>query len=165
MSWTVSVAHWNILSFPSANNVSSFLNKGVFPGQRILTICKQLVFRGHVRPINISEYVENWAQAYKANPDAYAREVKAAFSDFFSMFDVNINSIIEIDEHMRFLKFHGFTSEIDDMEFIRVAYNSTDSIPLADVINIWLQCETDIRTSRTNDTIDQAIRTVSHEEL
>ena len=79
-----------------------------------------------------------------------------------SLFDVNMNSMIEMDEHVRFLKVHGFTSDIDAMEFIMVAYNNSDSIPLVDVVKIWLQFETDSTTNVKNDTIDQAIRTVSH---
>ena len=73
-----------------------------------------------------------------------------------------------MDEHVRFLKVHGFTSDIDAMEFIKVAYNNTDSIPLVDVVKIvkiWLQFETDSTTNAKNDTIDQAIRTVSREEF
>ena len=89
----------------------------------------------------------------------------ASTTDFFSMFDVNMNRMTEIDEHMRFLKVHGFTSDIDDMEFIKVAYNNTDSVPLADVIELWHQFGTDTTTNAKNDTIDQAIRTMSHEEL
>ena len=89
----------------------------------------------------------------------------AATIDFFSMYDVNMNRMTEMDEHVRFLKVHGFTSEIDDMEFIRVAYNNTDSVPLADVIELWNQFGTDTTTNAKNDTIDQAIRTVSHQEL
>ena len=88
------------------------------------------------------------------------------YSDIMSLFDVNMNSKIDIDEHMRYLKIHGFTSDIDDLEFIRVAYNNTDSgVPLADVVEMWLHFETDTTTNAKNDTIDQAIRTVSHEGL
>ena len=76
-----------------------------------------------------------------------------------------MNSMIEMDEHLRFLNTHGFTSDIDDLEFIKVAYNNTDSIAFTDVIEMWLQFETDETTNAKNDTIDQAIRTVSHEEL
>ena len=82
-----------------------------------------------------------------------------------SQYDINMNSMIEIDEHLRFLKTHGFTSDIDDMVFIRVAYNNTDSVPLADVVDMWLHFGADATTSAQNDTIDQAIRMVSHEEL
>ena len=65
--------------------------------------------------------------------------MKAAFSDIISLFDVNINGKMEMDEQMRFLKTHGLTSDLDDLEFIKVAYNNTDSIALADVIEMWLQ--------------------------
>ena len=82
-----------------------------------------------------------------------------------SLFDVNMNQMIEIDEHLRFYKYMGFTSEIDDMASIRVAYNNTDSIPLADVVDIWLQFRSGTSTNVKNDTIDQAIRAVMHEEL
>ena len=76
-----------------------------------------------------------------------------------------MNIMMELDEHMRFMKVHGFTSDLDDLQFYRVAYNNTDSVPLADVIEMWLQFGTDKTTNVKNDTIDQAIRTVSHEEL
>ena len=70
-----------------------------------------------------------------------------------------------MDEHLRFLNTHGFTSDIDDLEFFKVAYNNTDSIAFAEVVEMWLQFETDETTNAKNDTIDQAIRTVTHEEL
>ena len=76
-----------------------------------------------------------------------------------------MNSLIEMDEHIRHLKVRGFTSHIDDMEFIRVAYNNTDSIPVAEIIGKWLQFGADLTTSAKNETINQAMRTVSHEEL
>ena len=72
---------------------------------------------------------------------------------------------MEIDEHIRFFKVYGFTSEIDDIEAFRVAYNNTDNVPLADVIEIWLRFRTDAATSAENDTVDQAIRMALHEEL
>ena len=70
-----------------------------------------------------------------------------------------------MDEYIRHLKVHGFTSELDDLEFIRVAYNNTDSIPLSFMVDMWLHFETDSTTNAKNDTIDKAIRTVSREEL
>ena len=87
------------------------------------------------------------------------------YSDIMSLFDINMNSMIEIDEHLRYLKVHGFTSDLEDLEFIRVAYNNTDSIPLSVMVDMWLHFETDTTTNAKNDTIDQAIRTMSHEGM
>ena len=91
--------------------------------------------------------------------------MKDAFSDFMVLFDVNMNGRIEVDEHVRYLKVHGFTSDIDDMTFFKMAYNNTDSATFDDVIEMWLQFGADTSTNANNDTVDQAIRTVSHEEL
>ena len=123
------------------------------------------MFRGNIRPLNKSEYLRVCTQAYEANPDAYIRRSKAGYADVMALFDVNMNSFIEMDEHLRFLKTNGFTSDLDDLEFIRVAYNNTDSVPLADAVDMWLHFETDTTTNAKNDTIDQAIKTVTHEEL
>ena len=73
--------------------------------------------------------------------------------------------MIEMDEHLRFMKTHAFTSDIEDLQFYKVAYNNTDTVPLSVVIEMWLQFGTDTTTNVKNDTIDQAIRTVSHQEL
>ena len=91
--------------------------------------------------------------------------MKAAANDFMSMFDVNMNRMMEMNEHLRYLKVHGFTSEIDDMEFFRVAFNNTDSVPMEKVVDMWLHFGTDLTTNAENDAIDQAMKTVSHEEL
>ena len=104
-------------------------------------------------------------QAYEANSDAYRRGVRAAYTDLMSLFDVNDNKMMEIEEHVRFFKMLGFTSDIEDLMSFRVAYNNTESVPLADVVDLWLHFRTDTTTNAKNDTIDQAIRTVSHEEL
>ena len=124
-----------------------------------------MIFRGNIRPLNATEYVRSCTMAYEANPDAYIRESKAGYADIMSLFDVNMNSMIEIDEHLRFMKTHGFTRDLDDLQFYRVAYNNTESVPVADVIEMWLQFRAGSATNAKNDTIDQAIRTVSHEEL
>ena len=103
--------------------------------------------------------------AYEANPEAYIKEIKAAYTDALSLYDTNMNSMMELDEHVRFFKVHGLKSDIYDIESFRIAYNNTDSVPLADVIDTWLQFGSDTTTNPSNDTIDQAIKMASHEEL
>ena len=133
--------------------------------ERIRTTWKQITFRGEIGSLNKSSFVAISTQAYEANPDAFMRGIKAAYTNVMSLFDVNMNRMIEIEEHVRFFKVFGFTSDIDDMTSFGVAYNNTDSVPLADVIDIWLQFRSSTATNAKNDTVDQAIRTVAHEEL
>ena len=124
-----------------------------------------MVFRGEMGTLTKSEYVQSCTQAYKADPEAYIRGITAAYIDLMSLFDVNENKMIEIEEHVRFFKSMGFTSDIEDMASFKVAYNNSDSIPLAVVVAMWVDFRTDTTTNVKNDTIDQAIRTVLHEEL
>ena len=128
-------------------------------------IWKQLPFRGEIRPLTKFEYVTGLTQAYEENPEAYTREIHAGFKDFFSLIDANMNNMLEIEEHIRWFRVFGLTNNKSDMAAFRVAYNNTDSVPLDVAIDIWLEFRVGTTTTATNDTIDEAIKTASHEEL
>ena len=46
-----------------------------------------------------------------------------------------------------------------------MAYNNTDIVPLPAVVDLLVQFRTGTATNAKNDTIDQAMKVVLHEEL
>ena len=84
----------------------------MFPKQRILTMWNQVIFRGEIGSLDKSAFIATCTQAYEADLEVYIREIKAAYADFMSLFDVNMNRMMEMEEHVRFFKIMGFTSSI-----------------------------------------------------
>ena len=104
-------------------------------------------------------------QAYVADPNAYVKEIRAAYRDLVSLFDANINNMIEMDEHMRALEVYGHINSAANMASFKMAYKGADSVSLEKAVNFWLQFWTGTTTTAQNDTIDEAIKTALHEEL
>ena len=104
-------------------------------------------------------------QAYVANPDAYINTMRAAYRDLLSLFDANMNNILEMDEHVRALKVYGHISDAADMASFRMAYKGAESISLEEVVNLMVEFRTGTATTVQNDTLDEAIKAVLHEKL
>ena len=104
-------------------------------------------------------------KAYEADPEAFKNESKNIYRRVLTLFDANKNNKFEEEEHVRFFKHMGHMSDAGDMESFRVAYNSTDSVPLDVVVEAWYQFKTGTKTTAQNDTIDKAIRTALHPVL
>ena len=104
-------------------------------------------------------------QAYVADPDAFIKEMRAAYRDVMTLFDANMNNMIEMDEHVRTFKVFGHVSDTADMASFQMAYKGAESIPLEEVVNLVIEFRTGTATTAQNDTIDEAIQTALHEEL
>ena len=104
-------------------------------------------------------------QAYEADPEAEIKLHAAAHRDIRSLFDINMNNKLEMEEYVRIFKALGHISDSADMESFRIAYNTTESVPFDVDMGLWIQFMTDKSTSATNDTMDEAIKTALHEEL
>ena len=109
--------------------------------------------------------MDSLTEAYLSNPDACVQEVRAAHRDLVSLFDVNVNFRMEMDEHVRLFKVLGHFNDSADMASFKVAYNNTDSVPFDVVIDTLTQFRTGTATTAQNDTIDEAIKTALREEL
>ena len=125
---------------------------------------KQLTFRGQIRSLNKSEYVTTFTEAYEANPNTYILEIRAAYRDFISLFDANMNNMLEIEEHVRLFKVFGRINNEAAKASFRIAYKTTESVPLDVVIDTWIRFRIGITTTTKNDSLDEAIKTALHEE-
>ena len=103
--------------------------------------------------------------AYEADPEAEIKLHTAANRDVQSLFDTNMNKRRDMEEYVRMSKVLGHTNDSADMAAFRIAYNNTESVPHDVELETWIRFMTDNSTSATNDTMDEAIKTVLHEEL
>ena len=104
-------------------------------------------------------------RAYEADPEAEIKLHTDANRDVQSLFDTNMNKKLDMEEYVRISKVLGHNSDSADMAAFKIAYNNTESVPHEVEMDTWIQFMTDNSTSATNDTMDEAIKTVLHEEL
>ena len=102
------------------------------------------------------------SQAYEANPEAFRNEIMKFYRRLLSIFDFNMNNMLEEDGHIRFFKVMGHMNYAKDMASFKVAFNHTGSVPLDFAIDDWIQFRLGTATTSQNDTIDRAIRTALH---
>ena len=115
--------------------------------------------------MNQSEYVITITEAYDANPEAEIKLQTAANKNIQLLVDIDKNNKLDIEECVRIFKMFGHNSDSSDVAAFRIAFNSTESVPLDVAMEIFIQFMTDKWTSSTNDTMDEAIKTALHEEL
>ena len=123
------------------------------------------MFRGDIKTLNKSEYIDILTDSYMANPEAYIKEMRAAFRDHLSLFDTNTNSMIETEEYVRSFKVFGHVHDAADIAAFKVAFNGSDSVSLEEAVNISLQFQAGTMITAENDTIDEAIKTALREDL
>ena len=129
------------------------------------TYWETIVFRGDIKTLNKSEYVNKMTQVFERDPEAEIKLLTTANRNIQSLFDANMNNKLDMEEYVRISKVLGHTSDSADMASFRIAYNTTESVPHDVEIETWIRFMTDNSTGATNDTLDEAIKTALHEEL
>ena len=129
------------------------------------TYWETIVFRGDIKTLNKSEYVNKMTQAFERDPEAEIKLLTTANRNIQLLFDANMNNKLDMEEYVRISKVLGHNSDSADRASFRIAYNDTESVPHDVEIETWIRFMTDNSTSATNDTMDEAIKTALHEEL
>ena len=74
-----------------------------------------------------SAFVGNITEAYRKDPVAFKKEIRAAIKDGMSMFDTNLDCLIEKEEFLHGFQDIGRNNVVAEMEYFKVIHSSFKS--------------------------------------
>ena len=97
---------------------------------------------------NRQEMVDKITQVFQQDPETFGKEIRAAYQDFVSFADTNMNSLIDNYELMRVFQLLGHNKEIGELAYFK-GFNETHGIPLHKMVDAWVVFHT--RKDRVDD--------------
>ena len=85
-----------------------------------------------------SDFVGNMMQAYEKDPDAFKKEILAAYKVFFPIMDINMDCILDQDEFILMLKAFAHNRTHADLRYFK-AFHMSEGIPVVDMVNGYSQ--------------------------
>ena len=105
--------------------------------------------------MRMSEYVGNLTEAYTADPEKFERESRAAHKDLWSLYDLNMDCLLEEDEVMRLAASSvGHNNTIAWIEYF-VHFRQPSGILLGDMVDSWVRFRTNV--NRIHNETDSAL--------
>ena len=92
----------------------------------------------------MAEYVGNMTRAYTADPDTFERESRAAYKDLWSLYDLNMDCLIEEDELVNIASSSvGHNNTITGMEYFD-QFREPGGIVLNEIIEALVRFRTNV---------------------
>ena len=92
----------------------------------------------------MSEYVGNMTEAYTSDPEKFERESRAAFKDLWSLYDRNMDCLLEMDELMRIAASSmGHNNTIAGMAYFD-QFRQPGGILLGNIVDAWVRFRTNV---------------------
>ena len=98
--------------------------------------------------MSMSEYVGNMTEAYTSDPEKFERESRAAYEDLWSLYDRNMDCLLEEDELIRIAASSvGHNNTIAWMEYFD-QFRQPGGIPQADMVDSWVKFRTNVNKNQ-----------------
>ena len=85
-----------------------------------------------------SDFVGNWTQSYVNDPEAFKREIRAAYKVFIPIMDINMDCKLDQNEFILMLKAFAYNSTLADLRYFDV-YNISEGIPVVNMVDRYSQ--------------------------
>ena len=83
----------------------------------------------------------NVTKAYEDDPEAFEKEIRAVYKDVFTLFDTNMDCLLEKDEFVRALHDNSHYDNISDIAYFN-SFREPDGVPISQVLDAWIEFHT-----------------------
>ena len=128
--------------------------KAVFPLMRFQTTWEVTHFRAGVGiPMDQSDFVENMTMAYQKDPEAFREETRAAYTDLWIQYDLNMDCLIDSEELVKKgFEDMGYNDTHAELDFFKT-FQKPGGIQVKEMVEVFTDFETSENKTQ-NDILD-----------